>query len=286
MLKNIKKLATASILAVGLIGSTTVTANAATTPAPIPVSKVSPIGANNDIVGVNNAGQLVNYGPDARSNKIIGWGWKGYTNLTVTDWNKDGVQDIVTVDSAGNAWTYPGTKKNNFAPRVKLGTGLKGSMVKVVNLINGELYPQLLVLRPNGDLQVFTHNKYGGNGFFTISSGWRDFTSLQVTDWDGDRNKDIVAFHRSGDVKLYRMDGFYGFKREARPTIAKGYNLVRYRQVEQVNNFAGSGSRGLIAINTANGNLTYIGQGKTSYAAPKFVRSGWSGWASLAGHSN
>lgn len=53
-------------------------------------------------------------------------GWKFTAYVTNGDVNGDAIADVITRDSSGTLWLYPGTNKAStslFAPRIKLGTG-------------------------------------------------------------------------------------------------------------------------------------------------------------------
>jgi hypothetical protein len=57
---------------------------------------------------------------------LIGNGWNGYTIAGITDWDRDGHQDIVTRDNSnGNLWLYCGQSKRGYStvPRVQIGNG-------------------------------------------------------------------------------------------------------------------------------------------------------------------
>jgi len=69
-------------------------------------------------------GQSVrNYSSAARVE--IGNGWNGYTFAGVTDWDRDGNQDIVARDTTGLLWLYPGQSVRGYsgAARVQIGNG-------------------------------------------------------------------------------------------------------------------------------------------------------------------
>ncbi len=56
----------------------------------------------------------------------IGNGWNGYSSFGVTDWERDGHQDIVTRhDASGDLWLYPGESRRapTVTPRAKIGNG-------------------------------------------------------------------------------------------------------------------------------------------------------------------
>ena len=283
--KNLRNLAAATVLALSTVAASTVVANAAAVPAPAPLSKVSLIGSASDLVAVNTNGDLVNHGTDGRSNKVIGRGWKGYSNLTVTDWNKDGVQDIVALAPDNNVYVYPGTKVNTFSARKLILSSQKGAMVKAVNMYNYG-YPQLLVRSATGNLRVYITDQWGITGFNNFGNGWGVFTSLNVADFDQDGKKDIIAVNQNGAALLYRGKDDYSLYNETRKTIATGWKMVQFYQIEQVNNFAGTGTRGLIALGGMNSSVNYIGESKNAFAAPRVTVPTWAGTMAIAAHSN
>jgi hypothetical protein len=56
----------------------------------------------------------------------IGGGWNAYTSFGVTDWDRDGHQDILTRNNdSADLWLYPGESRRGptSTPRVQIGNG-------------------------------------------------------------------------------------------------------------------------------------------------------------------
>jgi hypothetical protein len=93
-----------------------------------------------------------------------GNGWD-FTHYWVGDWTKDGVADLLVRTASGDLLLYP-MKNNVFynagGPR-KVGNGWSNITDYIVNDFTGDGAPDMIVRRPNGDLQSYP---WKGSSFY------------------------------------------------------------------------------------------------------------------------
>jgi hypothetical protein len=77
---------------------------------------------------------------------------------------------------------------------------------------------------------------------------------IAMTDFDADGNQDLLAVNSLGAMRLYRSNGQSGFISETRKTVGSSWQY--FRQFSSTANFAGAGSKGVMALLT-NGQLAY-----------------------------
>jgi hypothetical protein len=75
-----------------------------------------------------------------------------------------------------------------------------------------------------------------------------------MIDFDSDGKQDLLAVNSAGAMKLYRSTGASRFMSEARPTVGTGWQS--FRQFYATQGFAGSASKGVMALQTT-GQLRY-----------------------------
>lgn len=276
LLNGFKRAAAVSVIALGLVGASVAPAGAVTAPTP-----TTAIPTHQDIVAIDAKGDLVNFGAKGVTRKVIGRGWKGYSNLSVTDWDGDRVQDVVTLAPDGNLYLYRGNNKGGFNPRIKVLSGLKGSMVKVVRLVKDNISPQIMVRRPDGSLQIWLINKAGQvNSYYPLGKGYQSFTSMNVVDWDGGTGRDVMFVQTNGDVKILRTVAGQWYVIETPKLIGRGWTTAKYRQVQangitaerSFTTVGGDGTLNLITLNKSGG-----------FNAPKVIGRGWTKDYVLAG---
>lgn len=139
----------------------------------------------------------------------------------VGDWTKDGRDDIMTIDEAGDLWLYSATPKitlipdktNAFNPRLKIATGWGGLFNVVgVNDVTGDGNNDILAITPagTGTLKVYPglpNNKFGTT--ITIGTGWGQYGSVvPIGDLNGDGKPDLLALNKNdGSVWFYAGTG-------------------------------------------------------------------------------
>ncbi|MGW0707197.1 trypsin-like serine protease [Streptomyces sp. NPDC002643] len=147
-------------------------------------------------------------------NTRIATGWKGARQILAPgDVSGDALPDLVTVDSGGTLWRYPGNGKGGFGARVKLGAGWTTySQVVAHGDLTGDGRPDLvgrtsagaLYLHPGSTTGTFTF----GSRKLVSKTVFKPATALAaVGDVNGDGRADLVTRTGSGALWLHKGNG-------------------------------------------------------------------------------
>ncbi|WP_250545807.1 GH25 family lysozyme [Paenarthrobacter sp. DKR-5] len=218
-----------------------------------------PLLSTNDVLSVDGSGRLWNT-PSTGSASLsgpfqIGNGWSSAKALQVTDWNADGVPDVVAQFSDGSVAAYLGSAAGGFSQKIVLASsGLGGVRMTTGYWLKGSKYPGIVGITSSGALM------YWGNPSGAalaapqqIGTGWGSLR-IAMADFDSDGNQDLLAVDGGGTMRLYRSNGASGFIWEARKVIGGGWNTIT--QFTGRTGFAGSGSQGVSAI-VSGGTMRY-----------------------------
>ncbi|WP_328550063.1 trypsin-like serine protease [Streptomyces sp. NBC_00366] len=143
-----------------------------------------------------------------------------------TDWNTrtrivapgdvtgDYLPDLLSVDSGGTLWIYPGKGNGTFASRVKVGTGWNQyNSLRGKGDFTGDGKTDLLARKSsNGDLYLYKGTGKSGTGAFSarvkVRSAWTGYNAFDaVGDVSGDGRADFLARTPSGTLYLYKGTG-------------------------------------------------------------------------------
>ncbi|MFG3264005.1 trypsin-like serine protease [Streptomyces bobili] len=148
--------------------------------------------------------------------KLIGDNWK--TRLSIVapgDVTGDYLPDLVSVDSGGTLWVYPGKGNGSFATRVQAGVGWSSfNFVRGHGDFNGDGLADLIARKKTGGAVYL----YKGRGNGTFAAGvkvatWSNTTYnafATVGDVNGDGKADLLARTPAGTLYLYRGTGSTG----------------------------------------------------------------------------
>ncbi|MFJ4694956.1 trypsin-like serine protease [Streptomyces sp. NPDC088766] len=148
--------------------------------------------------------------------KLVGDNWK--TRLSIVapgDVTGDYLPDLVSVDSGGALWVYPGKGNGSFASRVKAGVGWNSfNAVRGHGDFNGDGLADLIARKKTGGAVYL----YKGRGNGTFAAGvkvatWSNTTYnmlATVGDVNGDGKADLLARTPAGTLYLYRGTGSNG----------------------------------------------------------------------------
>lgn len=245
-----------------------------------PVSKAS-IKTAGDVVAIDKAGNLWNYGDISKINKtprvLIGSGWAAFKSIKTVDWNGDGVIDIIAQNTKGTLHLYKGGVNGGFSGSL-IGTGGWAPMeIDIAKWKTTDKYPSIIAKDTAGNLWVYPNASGGALSARTkIGSGWG---ALQITvlDFDTDGKMDFIAKKTNGELLLYRTNGTGSFISEARKKIGSGWTpYTSYTS----NGFNGADSKGIVARYNPNGALYYYPiDTKGNFGARVLI--GTSGWNAM-----
>ncbi|WP_343243979.1 trypsin-like serine protease [Streptomyces sp. SID13726] len=141
--------------------------------------------------------------------------WKTRTRIvTPGDVTGDYKPDLLSVDSAGVLWIYPGKGDGSFATRVKVGSGWNQyNQLLGHGDFNGDGRADLLArAKSNGDLYLYKGVGKSGTGAFTarikVRKAWTGYNVFDtVGDITGDGRADLLARTPGGTLYLYKGTG-------------------------------------------------------------------------------
>lgn len=218
-----------------------------------------PIEGQADVLRVDTAGKLWNFPASGNGSFTasyqLGNGWSSAKSLHVVDWNRDGIPDVLAQWSSGALNVYFGSRAGGFsAPLTVAASGFSETTFVAGRWTTGSTYPGLVGYNPDGVLRYWANPS--GRTLSTpavIGKGWGTL-KLAMTDFDGDTRQDLLAVDPSGAMRLFRSNGTGGFMAESRKTVGVGWQS--FRAFFSTGNFAGAGSRGIMALQS-DGTLNY-----------------------------
>ena len=248
-----------------------------TKPAPSPV----PVFTAGDIAAVNSAGSLYVYpsakGGDLWKSKFISAGWSGVQQLTVVDYNNDGIQDLVAIWTDGRLTVSFGQANGTLKAAQKIGSGWGPFDVVITKWKTGSVYPSI-VAKSRTSGQLFLYPNLDGVRFGArqqIGNGWGSLTII-AADFDGDKKQDLLARTSAGQLLLYRGNGSGGFMTESRRVVGTGWGSMTH--LSSISGHTGAGSYGVLA-RSSNGNLLYYPILRNSWGSRLQIGTG--GWSAL-----
>ena len=204
-----------------------------------------------DLLAVDTAGTLWRYSPNYlggfRPRAAIGAGWSTVKAAFNTDWNADGLQDVVAQWPSGRLTLYRGLRGGGFQAPVTIGSGWGSHEITVGTWVRGSRFPSVVAKDGSGVLWHYA-NTTGGALSATraarIGYGWQGLR-IALADWDRDGNQDVLATRTNGQLALYRSDGGGSFVNETRRVV--GYGWQSLDSLTAISGYQGPGSYGLRA---------------------------------------
>ncbi|MET9763532.1 trypsin-like serine protease [Streptomyces sp. NPDC006372] len=148
------------------------------------------------------------------STKQIADNWKTRTRIiTPGDVTGDYLPDLLSVDSAGVMWIYPGKGNGTFAARVKVGSGWNQyNSVRGKGDFNGDGKTDLIARSKSGSaLYLYKGTGKAGSGAFSARvkvRTWADYNAFDAPgDVTGDGKADFLARTPGGTLYLYAGTG-------------------------------------------------------------------------------
>ncbi|MFE6524011.1 trypsin-like serine protease [Streptomyces sp. NPDC057794] len=145
----------------------------------------------------------------------IATGWKTRTRIIAPgDVTGDYLPDLLSVDSSGVLWTYPGKGNGTFGSRFSVRTGWNQyNSVRGHGDLTGDGRADLLARQSgSGDLYLYKGTGKTGSEAFSarikVRSAWTGYNAFDaVGDVNGDGNADFLARTPGGTLYLYQGTG-------------------------------------------------------------------------------
>ncbi|MFF4503277.1 trypsin-like serine protease [Streptomyces sp. NPDC001401] len=139
-------------------------------------------------------------------------GWKTRTRIiTPGDVTGDYLPDLLSVDSGGTLWIYPGKGNGTFGSRFSVRTGWNQyNSLRGHGDFTGDGKADLLARQSStGDLYLYKGTGKSGSEAFSsrikVRSAWTGYNAFDaVGDVNGDGNADFLARTRGGTLYLYK----------------------------------------------------------------------------------
>ncbi len=213
-----------------------------------------------------------NTGVVANRNVQIGTGG-GVTSIT-KDFNGDGRADMVSRDSGGRLWLYPGNGAGGVLARTQIGAGWN-IMTSIVSAgdFNNDSKSDLIARDSSGRLWLYRGNGAGGVLARTqIGAGWNIMTSIVGSgDLNSDGKVDLTARDSSGRLWLYGGNGTGGFL--PRTQIGTGWNIMT--SIVGGGDLTSDGWADLVARDTSGKLWLYRGNGTGGVQGRTQIGTGW-----------
>ncbi|KIS25809.1 hypothetical protein TV39_20080 [Arthrobacter sp. SPG23] len=232
-----------------------------------------------DLVSVNSSGELVsrpslgNRGYGAQ--QVIGTGFGSAKELFVTDWERDGVFDVLVQWTDGRVTLHSGSAGGGFLPAVALGqSGWAGMTLAVGGWCANNRLPQLVALDGSGNLWLYPNRGKTGLVERTLMASGVSANRLAMADYDGDGFQDLLARQSDGYVRLFRGSGAPAPRVETRTVVASGWSDVT--AIRPMRDVTGLNSTGL-ALRRAGDVVQYWDLSTGTLASPSSVTGAWAG---------
>ncbi|WP_395398579.1 CAP domain-containing protein [Arthrobacter sp. UC242_113] len=241
-------------------------------PAAPPVAPT--IKSQDSVLAIDSAGTLWNYGNLKTARVRIGAGWSIFSDIHVTDWNRDGYFDILGKAKAGQLYLYRALPGGGFVRETIGAGGWQNYTIDVGSWKTADRFPSIVAKHvATGKLYHYanTLGKAPSAGV-QISAGWLKL-DISLLDWNRDGAMDIVARNASGQLVLYRTNGRGAFIAENRAVIGAGWQ--GFTSLTVARGLGGVGTQGLLA-RSKSGALLYYQANESAWDAPRTL--GTRGW--------
>jgi hypothetical protein len=201
----------------------------------------------------------------------------------LSDFNRDGVTDLVARDTSGRLWLYPGNGAGGFKSRRQMGAGWN-SVTAIITPgdITGDGNADVLARDSVGRLWLYPGN--GTTGFSArrqIGSGWGSYTITNAANLNSTGRPDLLARDAAGGLWLYPISGNAVFG--ARTKVGAGWNPYT---ILGPGDLSGDTRADILARDTAGSLWLYRGTGTGRVGGRTLVSSGWAAMTALVTPGN
>jgi hypothetical protein len=173
----------------------------------------------------------------------------------ITDWDRDGVFDVLVQMLDGRLLLYPGVVGGGFKAPVQLGGSGWQAMTMAVGVWCGNnRLPQILATDSNGSLFLYRNLGLTALGGPTQVGSGVSAIRLSMVDYDADGFQDLLAVEAHGNLRLYRGSGLTTPKAEARLVVGTGW--TDYSGLRSLRDVTGLNTTGIAGL-LSNGAVEY-----------------------------
>ncbi len=232
-----------------------------------------------DLVSVNSSGELLNRpslgNRQFGAQQVIGSGFGAAKEVFVTDWERDGVFDVLVQWTDGRVTLHSGVAGGGFLPAVTLGQfGWAGMTLALGGWCANNRLPQLVALDGSGNLWLYLNRGTGDLTERTLMASGVSANRLAMVDYDADGFQDLLARQSDGNVRLYRGSGAPVPRAENRAVVASGWTDVT--AIRPLRDVTGLNSIG-VALRRAGDTVQYWDLSTGTLATPSSVPGAWTG---------
>ncbi|WP_370628952.1 CAP domain-containing protein [Paenarthrobacter nitroguajacolicus] len=231
-----------------------------------------------DLVSIAGDGSVVAYpswgGGRYGGGKRIGVGFTGLKDLFITDWDRDGVFDLISQRLDGALLVYPGFQTGGFKDPIALGQGWGTLNITVGTWCANNRLPQIVAMDSGGNLYLY---KNAGLAYIraqaAIGTGFPAIR-LSMVDYNADGFQDLLTTEANGTLRLYRGSGLGTPKQESRPVV--GAEWTDYTGLRALRGVTGPDSTGVAGLDR-NGVVEYWDLNTGRLTTPVTIGIGWGG---------
>ncbi|MFI5910440.1 FG-GAP repeat domain-containing protein [Dactylosporangium sp. NPDC051541] len=205
-----------------------------------------------------------------------------YSFAGVTDWDKDGNQDIIARDPGGDLWLFPGegTRAVAGTQPVQIGLGWNGYTFTGLADWDNDGNQDIIARNVAGDLLMFPGDSARATPSAApvqIGLGWNGYAFAGIADWDKDGNQDIVARSLNGDLWLFPGQAVRGYSTAAPVQIGTGWNGYDFAGITDWDK---DGNQDIIVRGTTGDLSLFPGESVRGYSSqpPVLIGTGWNGY--------
>jgi hypothetical protein len=247
--------------------------------AEISLTRNRAINSEADLVEISSSGDLhvrrSNGAGEYGAPVLVSGGWDHATikSFHVTDWNADGVLDVMVQRTDGKLFVHHGNGRGGFDAPVLVGSSGWGTMKLAVGNWMGQSdpYPSIIAITTTGQLRHYKVNSKGGiNAYIGIGSGWTSY-DIAMTDFTHTGVQGLLARYM-GKLYFYPSDGNGQVLLADRMEVSSsGWDQMN--AITTVKGHYASSIRSGLVYRNASGVIRYISSTGTAYAGVRSVAS-------------
>jgi hypothetical protein len=202
--------------------------------------------------------------------QTIDSGYDSFTHvINAGDWNGDGYADVIARSSRQRLLLYRGTSTGSFGAGIDLGVVSKHRYLTGVGDLNGDRFPDLMVIDAAGVASLLYGN--GATGLKStarVAGSWSNVDWLRgAGDFDGDGRLDVIT--RTGDSLYVHLRTKTGFA--ARKVIGSGFSS--YSSITAVGDVDGDKRSDLVARSKTGKLKLFRSNGRTLVGSTTYAGS-------------